>query len=180
MLKLKIRLPACQGVAPFMERRPKSFLQRQSTKDDTEMGKASVFAETSMNTICHTEPVEVSHDKRNLHTSTGFRPFQWAAHNWKVSMRYHNPRHDLPKPSVQIAKIALMICLPHSYVVCITLQCAVYHIAMCWSSHSYVVFMTLLCGVYYIAMWWKNNRDNCTESYGRVWWIDGMIFWLMR
>jgi hypothetical protein len=38
-------------------------------------------------------------------------------------MRYHNPRHDLPKLSVQIAKIALMICLPHSYVVFITLLC---------------------------------------------------------
>jgi hypothetical protein len=173
MLKLKIRLPACQGVAPLLERRRESFLQRQSTKDDTEMGKASVFAETSMNTICHTEPVEVSHDERSFQASTGFRPFQWAAHNWKVSMRYHNPRHDLPKLSVQIAKIALMICLPHSYVVCITLQCAVYHIAMCWSSHSYVVFMTLLCGERIIGTIVLNHTGEFGE-------LMGWFCWLMR
>jgi hypothetical protein len=60
MLKLKIRLP-------------ESFLQRQSTKDDTEMGEASVFAETSMKTICHTEFIEVSHDERSFQASTSFR-----------------------------------------------------------------------------------------------------------
>jgi hypothetical protein len=37
------------------------------------MGEASVFAETSMNTICHTEFIEVSHDERDLHASTNFR-----------------------------------------------------------------------------------------------------------
>jgi hypothetical protein len=29
----EMRLPACQGVAPFIERRLEEFFQRQSTKD---------------------------------------------------------------------------------------------------------------------------------------------------
>jgi hypothetical protein len=44
-----------------------------------------------------------------------------------------------------------------------------------YQNHQYKLQKSPWWFVYHIAMWWKNNRDNCTESYGRVCWIDGMI-----